>query len=379
MNKVRKAALLSAVVTSIACMGDTILYSVLPVYAESLGISDFWVGLFLSLNRFARLFSHGIIATCIIRFGIKNIVIVSSVGAALSSFTYKSPALIYLMGASRILWGLAYSGFRQATLYYATTVDQKKAEAIALSNVIRSAGPLLILIIGPFLFNSYGYKASFFLIGCFSITGILFSFFLPKLKMQAEKFKYLNVITISWFKILLFSVSFITDGLVVVVLSLLFSNQTLSTSSLLAIVSFYLMLKRLISFLLPLALVKTYTYYSIAHHLYFGMVTIIIGLLILTFGFYEIGLGLLFVGGTITENVAPVEGLKRRSMQKMENVTSVTFWWDLGKAFGALSGILLYKNLGGDKLFLFLGVVLICILLFSKNRDEYNSTIKIND
>jgi len=336
MSKAYKGAILTAILTSFACMGDTILYSVLPVYADSIGLSDFWLGFLLSINRFVRLISHGFIASFIIRFGLKNVVLFSSIGASLSTFFYKTPTLIFLFTAARIIWG-----------------------------VIRSIGPFLILLIGPFIFNKIGYEKSFLLIGLISTIAVIIAFFLPEIKIQAEKYSYRNVLTLSWFKILLFLIAFIVDGLIIVVLSILFSKQSFSSASLLITVSSYLLIKRMVSFFLPLFFLKSYSLFSITHHFNVGILLTILGLVFLSQELYAIGLVMLFVGATITENVAPLEGLEMSGLQKMEVITTVTLWWDVGKAFGSFVGILMYKKLGGDILFLILSLFLIFVLILN--------------
>ena len=365
MSPAYKGTILTATITSLACIGDTILYSVLPVYASSIGLSDLWVGFLLSINRFIRLISHGFIASLILRYGLKNVVLFSTIGASLSTFFYRTPTLIFLFTVSRILWGIAYSGFRQAILYYAANVDRKRNQSFALSNVIRSIGPFLILLIGPFIFNKIGYEHSFLLIGLISTIGIIIAYFLPKVEIQTENYNYRKVLAISWFKMLLFLIAFITDGFIVVVLSILFSKPSFSTASLLITVSLYLLIKRLISFLLPLVFLKSYSLFSITQHFNFGILLTILGLVFLSQELYEIGLVILFIGATITENVAPIEGLKKIGLQKMEIITSITLWWDVGKAFGSFVGILMYKNLGGNILFLILGFFLTFVLILN--------------
>lgn len=353
-------------------MGDTILYSVLPVYADSLGLSDFWVGFLLSINRFIRLAMHGVVATLIIKFGLRKMVLISSVGATVSTFLYSLPSFIFLFASARAIWGIAYSGLRQANLFFAAKDDKTRNKSFVLSNVVKSIGPLSILLIGPFIFNQLDYENGFLLITIIGLLGIVFVYFLPEIEIQAEQYAIQNVLSISWFKILLLFVSFITNGLIVVILFLLFASSYPSTKSLLIAVSFYLFAKRFISFLLPISFLKSYTLISITNHFYIGIALVIFGLLFLSQGVYPSGLLVLFIGDTIIENVAPLEGLKKSGLQKMEVVTSVTLWWDVGKAVGSLLGIILFRNLGGDNLFLFLSIILFILALKNYQDDKMN-------
>lgn len=372
MSSAYKGAILTAAITSMVCMGDTILYSVLPVYADSLGLSDFWVGFLLSINRFIRLAMHGVVATLIIKFGLRKMVLISSVGATVSTFLYSLPSFIFLFASARAIWGIAYSGLRQANLFFAAKDDKTRNKSFVLSNVVKSIGPLSILLIGPFIFNQLDYENGFLLITIIGLLGIVFVYFLPEIEIQAEQYAIQNVLSISWFKILLLFVSFITNGLIVVILFLLFASSYPSTKSLLIAVSFYLFAKRFISFLLPISFLKSYTLISITNHFYIGIALVIFGLLFLSQGVYPSGLLVLFIGDTIIENVAPLEGLKKSGLQKMEVVTSVTLWWDVGKAVGSLLGIILFRNLGGDNLFLFLSIILFILALKNYQDDKMN-------
>lgn len=375
MEAAYKGAILTAIITSLACIGDTILYSVLPVYANALGLSDFWLGFLLSINRFIRIISHGVIASTIIRFGLKKVVTLSALGATLSTLAYKMPSYLFLFVGSRIIWGISYSGFRQAILYYSANVATKRNETFAISNVLKSIGPLLILLGGPFIFKNLGYEKSFLFIASISAVSLFLAFFLPKIKLQAENYHYRNVLIVSWFKLILFFISFVVDGFIIVILSILFSKNSLSSSSLFIMVSFYLLLKRLISFLLPLVFLKSYSLFSIKLHFNSGVLLIILGQIFLFQGIYEIGLVVLFLGSTITQNVAPIAGLQKNELQKMEVITSVTFWWDIGKTLGSFTGILMYKNFGGDNLFLIFSLVLIFALILLSNQANESQPI----
>ena len=48
----------SSGVLSLTLLGDALLYAVLPVHAESFGVSLVWVGILLSANRFVRVFAY---------------------------------------------------------------------------------------------------------------------------------------------------------------------------------------------------------------------------------------------------------------------------------------------------------------------------------
>lgn len=368
MDSARKGALLTAAVTSVACMADTILYSVLPIYAESIGLSDFWIGLCLSINRFVRIFSHGIIASFILRFGLKRIVLLSSIFSALCSFLYQIPHYIILFAATRMVWGIAYSGFRQAILVYAAHIEKRRNETIALAHFIKSIGPFLILIFGPYIFENIGFVRSYYLLSLFTLPVVALSFFIPKVSLSVEHYDFLRVLRFSYFKILLFIISFITDGLIIVILFILLQDEGSTQSSLLVSVSFYLLLKRFVSLVLSLLFLQSYKFISVRYHFYIGVLLIVFGLVLLQRELIDVSLVILFIGSACIETAAPIEGVDQNvNNSKLEVMASITLWWDIGKAFGAFLGIIIYKNIGHDYTWIILTTLLMLSFLLYHN------------
>ena len=105
-------ALSTALVVSASLLGDTLLYTVLPVSAASLGISRPIVGVILSLNRWVRLVTNPIAARLYERFPAGALIVVAIILSAVSTAMYALPAalVVFLMG--RLLWGFCYSVLR---------------------------------------------------------------------------------------------------------------------------------------------------------------------------------------------------------------------------------------------------------------------------
>lgn len=56
----RRPIISISVITALALLGDSLLYSLLPLYAGTLGLSTFMVGLLLSANRWVRLVTNSL-------------------------------------------------------------------------------------------------------------------------------------------------------------------------------------------------------------------------------------------------------------------------------------------------------------------------------
>ena len=80
----------SSAVLSVALLGDALLYAVLPVHAQSFGISLAWVGILLSANRVVRVFAYGVIARLTQRVGLRRTCIAAAIGLILSTDSTKS-------------------------------------------------------------------------------------------------------------------------------------------------------------------------------------------------------------------------------------------------------------------------------------------------
>jgi MFS family permease len=105
-------ALATALVVSASLLGDTFLYTVLPVQASSLGLERPTVGLILSLNRWVRLGTNPLAARLYGRFPAGALVLVAIVLAAVSTAMYALPAMLAVFFAGRLLWGFSYSLLR---------------------------------------------------------------------------------------------------------------------------------------------------------------------------------------------------------------------------------------------------------------------------
>ncbi|OLC55284.1 MAG: hypothetical protein AUH85_09620 [Chloroflexi bacterium 13_1_40CM_4_68_4] len=97
---------------SASLLGDTFLYTVLPVQASSLGMSRPTVGVILSLNRWVRLATNPLAARLYERFPAGALVLVAILLTAISTAMYALPAMLLVFFAGRLLWGFCYSLLR---------------------------------------------------------------------------------------------------------------------------------------------------------------------------------------------------------------------------------------------------------------------------
>lgn len=92
-------------------MGDAALYAVLPTHTADAGIALASVGLILSVNRFIRLATNGMIGSLYDRWHDRRVIFIASlwIGVA-STLLYGLTSGLVPLVAARLLWGLAWSG-----------------------------------------------------------------------------------------------------------------------------------------------------------------------------------------------------------------------------------------------------------------------------
>ncbi len=105
---------LSACVVGILIMGDSFLYSALPVSADSLSLTLWQVGLLLSANRWVRLLSNSVAATLFSRWRIKPLFVGATILALASSLAFAQAWSFPYLLVARLAWGFAWSIFRQS-------------------------------------------------------------------------------------------------------------------------------------------------------------------------------------------------------------------------------------------------------------------------
>jgi len=170
---------LSSGALSLSLLGDALIYIVLPVNADLFGVSLAWVGVLLAANRIVRTFSYGMLAVLGERIGIRNLCILASITAVISTAMYGlfqgwAPLL-----AARILWGLSYGALLLVALGYAASDRARTGTRVGVSRAIEQVGPLFALTAGAWLAGILGPRDVFFYLALISCIAALFAFMLP--------------------------------------------------------------------------------------------------------------------------------------------------------------------------------------------------------
>jgi MFS family permease len=148
-------------VVSASLLGDTLLYTVLPVSAASLGISRPMVGVILSLNRWVRLITNPIAARLYERFPAGALILVAIVLSALSTAMYALPAALAVVLVGRLLWGFCYSLLRLGSFLAALEDAASHAgRRIGNTRAVWGIGYFAGAVFAPFAIESIGWTGA---------------------------------------------------------------------------------------------------------------------------------------------------------------------------------------------------------------------------
>lgn len=148
----------SALVVALCILGDSLMYGILPLEAENLGIGLPLVGVLLSANRLIRLISNGWASAIFERFGPRLPFICATVLGLISTLLYGVGWGFAVFLGARMLWGVAWSGLRQGgyqAVWHGGQATKGRLTGL-LWGIVR-LGSATAVLGGGFLYDRYGY------------------------------------------------------------------------------------------------------------------------------------------------------------------------------------------------------------------------------
>ena len=109
----------AAVVLGLACLGDALIYVVLPLHAEAFGIGLALAGVVLAVNRIVPILGYGWVSALNRRFGMRALTATAALGAGFSTLAYGLTTGLAALLVARLVWGMAYGVLNVTTTAYA--------------------------------------------------------------------------------------------------------------------------------------------------------------------------------------------------------------------------------------------------------------------
>lgn len=164
---------------AISLFGDSLLYNVLPLYAEELKIPLTAVGLILSMNRWVRLISNPLSKRVFLSYGLyKPLKLFTAVGI-LSTFMYAQSLGLLLFLLARILWGITWSHLRLgAYLIIQAASKARLGLSMGIMNAVTRLGSSFTVFFGGYLVDRLGYRSGMLIMASLSLTALPLVFWL---------------------------------------------------------------------------------------------------------------------------------------------------------------------------------------------------------
>jgi len=151
----------SGLVVALCILGDSFLYSLLPLEAANLGIALPLVGVLLSANRLVRLLSNTAAGGVYEQFGAQRPFALAALLGFLTTAVYAVGQGFWLFLLARLGWGIAWSGLRQGGYQAVWASDERlRGRLMGLLWGIIRLGSALSVVVGGYLRDQFGYQTA---------------------------------------------------------------------------------------------------------------------------------------------------------------------------------------------------------------------------
>ncbi|KAF1051460.1 MAG: hypothetical protein GAK43_02392 [Stenotrophomonas maltophilia] len=169
----------AAQVLGLCLPNDVVLYLLLPMYADSFGVSLAQAGVLLAANRLVRIVGYGSVVRFYARHGDRATCGLAALASVLCALGYATLSGFAALVVLRLLWGLAYAGLNLSTQTLATAEAIGAARRAGRSRALISIGPMLALPLAALLAQACGPRVIFLLLAASALLGLWRSRALP--------------------------------------------------------------------------------------------------------------------------------------------------------------------------------------------------------
>ncbi len=160
--------------TAFSLLGDQVLYSVLPVYYESLGITAIEVGILLSANRWVRLVTNELAHRSVELTNQRLLFVGALILGVVTTLGYAATSYFAVLLGARLAWGLAWSFIRHFGVQslMQDVAPTRVGRTMGVYNGISRAGSVAGLLGGAILVDLYGFVAGVLMLALVSLLSV---------------------------------------------------------------------------------------------------------------------------------------------------------------------------------------------------------------
>lgn len=334
----RLAVWLSSGALAMALTGDQLLYVVLPLAADSFGVSLAWVGILLSANRWIRVALYSEVARLGNRIGPRRLTLIAAAGAIVSTLAYAVVDGGPLLLAARVVWGLSFAALNLTTLVYAIGAGASAGRMVGTSRAIREIGPIVASASGAWLATTLGPREAFYAMTLLTALAVPMALAIPRqpatdaAPAAARRFRLNRPTT---FNLLTFAVGLAGDGIFMVTIGLLFLQEVSAQMAMLSAGAVMALRHVVVLVVSPVggALADRF---GAPRTMLGAALAMTAGFALVPFDLVYVGAVLMLTGRGIIAVVAPLIVARRIKDNVMNAVSANATWADLGAAVGPL-------------------------------------------
>lgn len=360
----RLAVWLSSGALAMALTGDQLLYVVLPLAADSFGVSLIWVGILLSANRWIRVALYSEVARFGNRFGPRHLTVLASLGAVVSTAAYGLLDGGPLLLVARIVWGLSFAALNLTTLVYAIAGNEGSGRMVGTSRAIREVGPIIAAASGAWLATTLGPREAFWAMTALTVLAVPMAWALPRQPAgdapptTPRRFRLNRPSTFNLFS---FAVGLAGDGIFMVTIGLLFLQEVSAQMAMLS-AGGVMALRHLVVLIVSPVGGWLADRFGAQRTMLGSALAMTAGFALVPFDLVYVAAVFMLVGRGILAVVSPLI-VARGAENVMNAVSANATWADLGAAVGPLLAGLSVGLIALDALYGGAGVLLLVLLV----------------
>jgi len=173
----RRVLLPLGLAVCLSLFGDLTLYAVLPSEREAIGLSLAAVGVMLGANRLIRIPGNPLVGALFDRFGRRRLFLLGMGLGIASTLGYGSVNGVLPFLAMRILWGIAWTliNIGGITMIHDISTPQNRGRLAGAYNAWMLAGFAIGPLLGGFLVDSIGFRATMRLYAALAAGGLAYA------------------------------------------------------------------------------------------------------------------------------------------------------------------------------------------------------------